>query len=426
MKFKIYTLGCKVNSCDSGIIAEILKNAGFEECEQDESAQINIINTCAVTAESERKSRQLIRKVRNSAPDSFVAACGCWSRVAKNTQEVLGEANAVIAHKKAEDTAAEIIKQASLFFNADSISISDCGIVLGTITESKTRAALKIQDGCNRFCTYCIIPYARDSLGSVSLEKIVSDVNELVKAGFKEVVLTGIHIASYNDNGRKLIDVIEAVSSQTQIKRIRLGSLEPKLITHDFVERISKIKNFCPHFHLSLQSGSTSVLKRMNRRYTSQEYISYVDLIREFIPNAVFTTDIIVGFPAESQEEFEESIEIVKRVRFAHVHLFPYSIREGTPAAKYPNQLSRKTKHERLKILEEVCNLVACEVLSEFVGKELDILTEYVNEKGFLEGYSSNYLRVAAPLKEGYSQNEIHTVKIEHLDGNVLVGTFKD
>ncbi len=425
MKFKIYTLGCKVNSCDSGIIAEILKNAGFEECGDDEKAEINIINTCAVTAESERKSRQLIRRVRNANPSSFVAACGCWSRVAVDTADVEGEADVIVTHKKAEDTAEEIIKKVSLFFGLEQNESAESFIVLGTITESKTRAALKIQDGCNRFCTYCIIPYARASLCSVPLEKVVDDVKELVKAGFKEVVLTGIHIASYNDGGKKLIDVIEAVSSQTAIQRIRLGSLEPKLVTEDFVRRLAEIKSFCPHFHLSLQSGSTSVLQRMNRRYTADEYLSYVDLIREYMPEAVFTTDIIVGFPAETEEEFGETVEFVKKVRFAHVHLFPYSRRKGTPAANYPDQLSRKKKHERLKILERVCNEVSLNVLSGFVGKELEVLTEYINAKGLLEGYSANYLRVEA-TPSGRSENEIHSVKIERLDGNILQGTFND
>lgn len=425
MKFKIYTLGCKVNSCDSGIIAEILKNAGFEECCGDENAAINIINTCAVTAESERKSRQLIRKVRNLNPSSFVAACGCWSRVAVNINDVENEANVIIAHKKAEDTAAEIVREASLFFGLEqNVSEEGC-IVSGTITEHKTRAALKIQDGCNRFCTYCIIPYARASLYSVSLEKVVSDVNELVKAGFKEVVLTGIHIASYNDEGKKLIDVIEAVASQTSIQRIRLGSLEPKLITEDFVRRLAEIKSFCHHFHLSLQSGSSTVLKRMNRRYTAEEYLSHVELIRRYMPDAVFTTDIIVGFPGETEEEFIETVEFVKKVRFANVHLFPYSRREGTPAANYPNQLSRKKKHERLKLLERVCCEVACGVLGDFVGKDLEVLTEYVNEKGLLEGYSANYLRVEAPSC-GRGENEIHSAKIERTDGNMLVGEFND
>ncbi len=426
MKFKIYTLGCKVNSCDSGIIAEILKNSGFEECdESDKDTDINIINTCAVTAESERKSRQLIRRVKNAYPESFVIACGCWSRVAVDIERMQDTANVIISHKKPEDTAREILRAASAFFNINEISDVECGVVLGTIAESKTRAALKIQDGCNRFCTYCIIPYARAALCSVPIDKVVSDVNSLVDAGFNEVVLTGIHIASYNDNGKKLIDVIEAIDSNTSIKRIRLGSLEPKLVTNEFVDRLSNVKSFCPHFHLSLQSGSTSVLERMNRRYTAEEYLEYMWLIRDKITNAEFTTDIIVGFPGETEDEFSQTMEFVKKARFTHVHIFPYSKREGTPAAGFPNQLSRSEKHERVRALSKVCDEVANEALTHYIGRNLHVLTERKNENGNFEGYSENYIRVEI-LSGECCENEIHKVAITGVKKDCLCGKIND
>lgn len=423
MKFRIFTLGCKVNSCDSDIISSVLKSCGHSECANDnEKVDFAVINTCAVTAESERKSRQLIRKIKTQYKDAYVFACGCWSRVGKSPEDSVPEADLIIKHKQPEDIAGEILKFLNPDMDMDFLDNLAC--MGGTLSETKVRSALKIQDGCNRYCTYCIIPYARNKMSSVPMAKAVDEVNSLVKRGYKEVALTGIHIASYKDGDSTLIDLIEKISSETSIERIRLGSLEPKLITEEFVTRLKKVKNFCPHFHLSLQSGSSTVLQRMHRRYSAEEYLSYCRLIKEHIPNAAFTTDIIVGFPGESEEEFNQTLDFVEKVGFSHVHIFPYSQRQGTPAAEYLEQISKSVKHERVKILERKCDEVSTRVLSEFIGKTMNVLCEYINDDGLAEGYSENYIRTC--FASGVeSVNQICPVTITKVCGNMLFGEVR-
>lgn len=424
MKFRIFTLGCKVNSCDSDIISSVLKLYGHSEsANDDEKVDFAVINTCAVTAESERKSRQLIRKIKTQYKGAYVFACGCWSRVGNSPEESVPEADLIIKHKQPEVIAREILKFLNPDIDMDFLDNLTC--MGGTLSETKVRSALKIQDGCNRYCTYCIIPYARNKMSSVPMEKAVEEVKSLVIRGYKEVALTGIHIASYKDGENTLIDLIEKISSETSIERIRLGSLEPKLITEEFVTRLKKVKNFCPHFHLSLQSGSSTVLRRMHRRYSAEEYLSYCRLIKEHIPNAAFTTDIIVGFPGESEEEFNQTLDFVEKVGFSHVHIFPYSQRQGTPAADYPDQLSKSVKHERVKILSKKCDEVSNRVLSEFIGKTMNVLCEYINDDGLAEGYSENYIRTCFASDEN-AVNQICPVIITKVCGNMLFGEVKE
>lgn len=420
MRFKIFTLGCKVNSCDSDIIKGVLKLFGYVECgENDDNVDFAVINTCAVTAESERKSRQLIRKIKTQYPNAYVFACGCWSRVGEDPEKSVPEADMIIKHKNPEDSARQILQFLNPQANTDFLDNLTC--TGGTLAETKVRSALKIQDGCNRFCTYCIIPYARSKMSSVPIEKAVEEVNFLVKGGYKEVALTGIHIASYKDGENTLIDLIERIAKETTVERIRLGSLEPKLVTEEFVTRLKAVDRFCPHFHLSLQSGSTTVLERMHRRYTAEEYANYCELIRRHIPDAVFTTDIIVGFPGETEEEFAQTLDFVEKVGFAHVHIFPYSQRQGTPAADYPNQIDKAQKHDRVHRLSEVCDNVSERVLSGFVGKTLKVLCEYINSEKLAEGYSENYIRTCFESGEN-AVNEICNVKITKVCGGMLYG----
>ena len=374
MRYRIYTLGCKVNSCDSDTISSVLETAGLASAGEDEPPDLAVINTCAVTAESTRKSRQLTRHVRNQYPACFI---GCFARTG-DAASSLPEADTVISRTGAADTGRSILEA---FFGRPFDDMSQ--LLPGTVHETRTRASVKIQDGCNRYCTYCIIPYLRGSLWSADPKDIVEKIESLSAEGYREAVLTGIHIASYSYGEYGLIDVLEMIDSECSIDRFRLGSLEPVLMSDEFISRLSRLRKLCPHFHLSLQSGSAGVLSRMKRRYTPQRYLEITERIREEIPGAVFTTDIIVGF--------------VRKARFAHVHIFPYSPRPGTPASSMSGQLTRAEKHSRLKRLEEVCGEVSRQVLSSFTGTELKVLPEYVNERGLLEGYSENYLRVCFP-----------------------------
>ena len=415
MRYRIFTLGCKVNSCDSDTISAVLEAGGLRRAEEDESPDLAVINTCAVTSESTRKSRQLTRHVKNLYPGCFVAVCGCFARVGEGAS-IPEEADAVIA-----DTAAELTGKKILEAFTGKSSDELFPALLGTVHETRTRAALKIQDGCNRYCTYCIIPYLRGKLWSADPKDVTEKINALSSEGYREVVLTGIHIASYSFDGHGLIDLLEKVDSECSVDRFRLGSLEPVLMNEEFVSRLSRLGRLCPHFHLSLQSGSAGVLSRMKRRYSPEDYLGYMKTIRSSIPDAVFTTDIITGFPGESEEEFSETAEFVKKAGFAHVHIFPYSPRPLTPAAGMSGQLSRAEKHERLKELERVCAEVSRDVLSSFVGSQLEVLSEYVNERGLCEGYSENYLRVNFP-GEDRDINRIVKVRVTALEDGMLLG----
>ena len=404
-----------MNSCDSDTISAALEAAGLAAAGEGEAPDLAVINTCAVTAESVRKSRQLTRHVRSMYPECFIAVCGCFARLEEAGDE-LPEADRIIRETRA-DLSGKAILEAYLGRSADGVAPA----LLGTVHETRTRASLKVQDGCNRFCTYCIIPYLRGKLWSASPDDVIEKINALSAEGYREVVLTGIHIASYSYEDKSLMDLLERVDSESAIERFRLGSLEPVLMSGEFVGRLSRLKKLCPHFHLSLQSGSTSVLARMKRRYSAAEYLGFMERIRKALPDAVFTTDIIVGFPGETEEEFRETCGFVRQARFAHVHIFPYSRRPGTPAADMPEQLTRAQKHARLKELESVCSEVSSEVLSLFAGKELSVLTEYINGKGLCEGYSENYLRCEFP-GDSDDINRIVRVRIVSSSGGILTG----
>lgn len=404
-----------MNSCDSDTISAALEAAGLAAAGEGEAPDLAVINTCAVTAESVRKSRQLTRHVRSMYPECFIAVCGCFARLEEAVDE-LPEADCVIRETRA-DLSGKAVLEAYLGRSSDGVAPA----LLGTVHETRTRASLKIQDGCNRFCTYCIIPYLRGKLWSASPDDVIEKINALSSEGYREVVLTGIHIASYSYEDKSLMDLLERVDSESAIERFRLGSLEPVLMSGEFVGRLSRLKKLCPHFHLSLQSGSTSVLARMKRRYSAAEYLGFMERIRKALPDAVFTTDIIVGFPGETEEEFRETCGFVRQARFAHVHIFPYSRRPGTSAADMSEQLTRAQKHARLKELESVCSEVSSEVLSDFEGKELSVLTEYINGKGLCEGYSENYLRCEFPGDSG-DINRIVRARIVSSSGGILRG----
>lgn len=425
--FNIQTLGCKVNQYESEAIEEIFEARGFEKKEKD--ADVYVINTCTVTNMSDRKSRQMISRARKDNPDAIIAVMGCYSQVkpedvakiegvdiilgSRNKEEVVDLCEDMLQNKEAIDQIISVSEEK----NFEDLQISN--------QTEMTRAYMKIQDGCNMYCSYCLIPYARGNVVSRPMDSIVKESQRLAQNGFKEIVLTGIHVASYGkdfDDGSSLIDVIENVASVDGIERIRLSSMEPRHITKDFLERMKATGKACDHFHVSLQSGSDDVLKAMNRKYDTKIFKEKTGLIREVFPNAGLTTDIIVGFPGETEENHKETMDFVDDIKFAKTHLFKYSKRDGTKAAKMKEQVNGNIKKERLKDLEAIEDKNRNEFLEKQIGKTLSVLFEDKSDiEGFKSGYSTNYLRVNVenPL---LPSNEIYDVKITGIENDELIG----
>lgn len=428
-KVAFHTLGCKVNQYETEAMAELFEKDGYEIVNEDAIADVYVINTCTITNLGDKKSRQFIRRAKNKNPEAVIAVVGCYAQTAP--EEVMGieEVDIVIGTKdrnKIVELSHQVIEnREKINIVTDIMKQHEFEEMKIENIEGKTRAFLKIQEGCNQFCSYCIIPYARGPIRSRKLDAILSEVEKLSKNGFKEVVLTGIHVASYGkDIGEiRLIDVIEKVHEVSGIERIRLSSIEPTIMTKDFLDRLIKLPKVCDHFHLSLQSGSDSVLKRMNRKYTTEEYRKIVGLIREYMPNVGITTDIIVGFPGETEEEFIETCKFVDDIGFSRIHVFPYSPRKGTPASKHKNQISGNVKHQRSKELIMIGEENTQKFNSNFIGATLNVLFEEQSKPDpeFIEGYTTNYIRVL--LKGSTSlEGKILSVKLEKLQGDNLVG----
>jgi threonylcarbamoyladenosine tRNA methylthiotransferase MtaB len=396
------TLGCKVNQFETEAMAEILERDGFKVLPPNEVSDIYIINTCAVTKESERKSRQFINKAKRINPNALVVAVGC--SVQLNSEKInKGTRADIIIGTKHKGNIGKLIKDKLNDIN-QAYEIDELNgrekfeeLQISTVHD-KTRANIKIQDGCSQFCSYCIIPYVRGPIRSRAHDDIIKEVKRIAENGYKEIVLNGIHISSYGkelQEKHSLIKLIEDINKIDGIERIRLGSIEPNLISdEDFMKRYAALDKACDHFHLSLQSGSNSVLKRMNRRYTREEYKNNVELIRKFMPDSGITTDIIVGFPGETDEEFNETMEFVKEIKFSRIHVFKYSIREGTKAAEMKEQVIDSIKSHRSKVLIELGESIADEFMKEFIGRELSVLIETEKNNNIYEGYTTNYLKV--------------------------------
>ncbi len=416
-KVASHALGCKVNQYESEAIAELFAEKGYETVGIDDWADIYIINTCTVTNFGDKKSRQLIRKVKRQNPEAIVAAIGCYAQTAPDDIKKIDGVNLIIGTKGRSDIV-ELVESYS----------PDMGVLctVGEIAKERvferlsinkladrTRAYLKIQDGCSQFCSYCIIPYARGPIRSRDPEDIADEVKTLAANGFKEIILTGIHVASYGKDlkGTSLLDVIKQVQRTEGIERIRFSSVEPNLMTREFVSGLAAMDKVCGHFHLSLQSGCDRTLKRMNRKYTSQEYENAVNLVREYFPDAALTTDIIAGFPGETEEDFEESISFAKKIGFLKIHAFPYSPKRGTPAAVMENQIQNSVKNERTARLIELSDTMGSEFIGKFYGKIMPVLFEREVCENFYEGYTSNYIRVIAESEQDI-QNKILNVKI--------------
>ena len=352
-----------------------------------------MLNTCTVTNMSDRKSRQIIRRVKQINPNSILAVTGCYAQVAAKELEKIEEIDLIIGNTEKKDIV-EIIENYTEKINLTDINNQKEFVDFGTTTYTeKTRAVIKVQDGCNNFCSYCIIPYAKGRVRSRKLENVIEEIQSVVKKGIQEVVITGIHVASYGldfeDKNIRLIDLLEEINKIEGIERIRLGSLEPRIITKEFVERLIKLEKICNHFHLSLQSGCNETLERMNRKYIIEDFKNIVKILRENIPDVALTTDVIVGFPGETDEEFKKTEEFLKEIKFSKMHIFKYSKRKGTPAASFLNQVSDGKKEERSNILLEMSAKNEKEFAEKYIGSEIEVLFE--NAK---EGHTKNYIKV--------------------------------
>jgi len=421
-----HTLGCKVNQYDTEAIMELFEKKGYEIVKSSEVADVYIINTCTVTSLSDSKSRQFIRRCKKINKDAKIVVVGCYAQTAPEEVMEIEGVNLVIGTKdrnKIVELVEELGVNDKVNYVTDIMSVNEFEELPIEKTAGKTRAFLKIQEGCNQFCSYCIIPYARGPIRSRKPDNIVSEVERLAANGFKEIVLTGIHIASYGkDINENLLDVIKRIHSIKGIERIRLSSIEPKMLTEEFVREIAKLNKFCHHMHLSLQSGSNKTLKRMNRKYTTEEFREIVKIVRAFIPDIALTTDIIVGFPGETEEEFMETYNFVKEISFSQIHVFKYSPRKGTPAAKFENQVPSDIKNIRSNMMIKLGEEMMQKYRSKFLGKRLKVLFEnnYTDEQ-YIEGLTDNYIRVVVKTKEDLI-GEIKEVLLKELKKDVVVG----
>ena len=420
MKVYFLTLGCRVNQYETDAARRLFLDNGHENVDSPEDADVCIVNTCSVTGEADRKSSQMLRRMANNNPDAVIVAMGCASEL-KNGEVpadiVIGTRDKNTVVTKVEEFFAHRGKELthSASHVRPEVSKSDEYHDFGTVLSPEgTRAFIKVEDGCNNFCTFCVIPYARGRVVSRSEESCLKEAEFLVSSGFKEIIVSGIHLCSYGkDQGKdilSLLELLKKIDSIEGLERLRLGSLEPKSMTPEFISGIKELKHLCPHFHLSLQSGSDTVLKRMNRKYTTAEYEDRVKALRAEFPDMSLTTDIITGFPGETEAEFNETIEYARKLKFAKIHVFPYSEREGTKAADMP-QMDMSIRKNRAKRLIEVSDELASEFASSMTGKETEILIEKIEEKDgktIAEGYTGNYVRAFAEVeKDKFSRGDI-------------------
>ncbi|MDD4689940.1 MAG: tRNA (N(6)-L-threonylcarbamoyladenosine(37)-C(2))-methylthiotransferase MtaB [Eubacteriales bacterium] len=410
-----YTLGCKVNTYESEAMAGLFEAKGYNIVDPQQKADIFIVNTCTVTAIGDKKSRQMIRRAKKLNPNSIVAVTGCYAQVAPDEITAIEGVDIVIGNEHKD----KIVELTETAHNDQICLVGEISPVyedFGTGNyHSRTRATLKIQDGCNSFCTYCIIPYARGEVRSRSMASIIKEVEHLAEQGFVEIVLVGIHLASYGKDLEEgdLISVVERLNEIPGIQRIRLGSLEPKCLTDDFVSRIRKLEKVCPHFHISLQSGCDTTLKRMNRKYNMEEYFEGIERLRS-IPDVSITTDVMVGFAGETEEEFAKSMTNVQKCGFSAVHIFPYSKRRGTPAAKMSGQVPESIKSERAAKMAQMTDKMKKDFEEKYIGQTVEVLFEQDGH-----GHTKNYIQVYAKGGEG-----VQNVKITAATNDGLEGTL--
>ena len=430
-KVALHNLGCKVNAYETEAMQQMLEAAGYEIVPFEPGADIYVINTCSVTNIADRKSRQMLHKAKKMNPDAIVVAAGCYVQADTKKAEADASIDIIIGNNKKQELI-PILES----YRTGHQKTTECVDINHTKeyenleidrTEEHTRAYLKVQDGCNQFCTYCVIPYARGRIRSKKTEDVVNEVKRLAASGCQEVVLTGIHLSSYGkerpEDQENLLTLIQAVHQVDGIERIRLGSLEPGIITEEFAAAISSLPKVCPHFHLSLQSGCTTTLKRMNRRYTAEEYREKCEILRKYYPAPALTTDVITGFPGETEEEFEESRSFVDSIHFYETHIFPYSKREGTKAAGMPDQLTEQVKKERSRILIALGKEHQREYMEQFLGQEKEVLFEEqqtVEGQEYWTGHTMEYLKIAV-ISEENLENKRVMVQLREMIGQDLI-----
>ena len=427
-KVAFCSLGCKVNQYETNAMAQKFVANGYKIVEFDEYADVYIVNTCTVTNIADRKSRQMLRRAKEINKDATLVACGCYAQVAKEELKKIPEIDLIIGNNEKNDIISIIENHIAQKGTEDIVSdvmYKLDYVELGTTTYTeKTRAVIKIQDGCDRFCSYCLIPYARGHIRSRKIENVIEEIKKVVEEGINEVVITGIHIASYGRDFKGenigLIDLLEEINKIKGLHRIRLGSIEPTIMTEEFVKRLSKLDKICDHFHLSLQSGCTETLKRMNRRYTTEEFKEVTKRLRTKFPNAALTTDIIVGFPGETEEEFNMTYEFLKEIAFYKMHVFKYSQRKGTKAAVMPNQIDGKVKEERSKKLIELSNENEYNYNKKYIGREVEVLFEE-REGEYLKGHTTNYIVVKHKMDKDDLINKIVKVRVSEAKQDCLI-----
>lgn len=420
-KAALHNLGCKVNAYETEAMQHLLEEAGYEIVPFTQKADVYVINTCSVTNMADRKSRQMLHKAKKNNPDSIVVAAGCY--VQTSEKEVLNDLSVdiVIGNDRKHDLV-RLLEEYSLDSVNDTVDDINDGKhdfeeLFIDQTKEHTRAFIKVQDGCNQFCSYCIIPYARGRVRSRRFENVIAEVERLAANGFKEVVLTGIHLSSYGvdfEEATGLLELIQAVNAVKGIERIRLGSLEPKIVTEHFASELSKLDKICPHFHLSLQSGCDATLKRMNRKYTTKEYERGCELLRKYFVHPAITTDVIVGFPGETEEEFEQTKAYLEHIHFYEMHIFKYSKRKGTRAAVMPDQIDEQIKAARSEKLIALGHDMSKEFRKFYIGKNEEVLLEekaVIGDKEYFVGYTKEYVKVAKETAENL-ENQIVSGRI--------------
>lgn len=420
-KAALHNLGCKVNAYETEAMQHLLEEAGYEIVPFTQKADVYVINTCSVTNMADRKSRQMLHKAKKNNPDSIVVAAGCY--VQTSEKEVLNDLSVdiVIGNDRKHDLV-RLLEEYSLDSVNDTVDDINAGKhdfeeLFIDQTKEHTRAFIKVQDGCNQFCSYCIIPYARGRVRSRRFENVIAEVERLAANGFKEVVLTGIHLSSYGvdfEEATGLLELIQAVNAVKGIERIRLGSLEPKIVTEHFASELSKLDKICPHFHLSLQSGCDATLKRMNRKYTTKEYERGCELLRKYFVHPAITTDVIVGFPGETEEEFEQTKAYLEHIHFYEMHIFKYSKRKGTRAAVMPDQIDEQIKAARSEKLIALGHDMSKEFRKFYIGKNEEVLFEekaVIGDKEYFVGYTKEYVKVAKKTDENL-ENQIVSGRI--------------
>ena len=429
-KVAFYTLGCKVNQYETNAMTQKFQEAGYEIVNMNDNiADIYIVNTCTVTNMSDRKSRQVLRRLKDKNKNAIVVAVGCYAQVAKQELEDMPEIDIALGNEEKKDIVQYVerfIEDKNKLIEIDDISTQREFKDMGRITYTeKTRAVIKIQDGCNQFCSYCIIPYARGRVRSRSKESVLEEITQIAQKGIKEVVITGIHVASYgrdfqNKNG--LIELLEKINEIEGISRIRLGSLEPKIITEEFMQRLVKLEKMCHHFHLSLQSGCDETLKRMNRKYTTTDITEIIERLRKYYDDVILTTDIIVGFPGETEEEFNKTYEFLKQAKLYKMHVFQYSPRKGTSAAVMPNQIDGNIKESRSKKLIELSNENQLYYNKKLIGQTVEVLfedKEVHDGDTYYKGHTQNYIMVKYKTGEDL-ENVLRKVKVTEAESEFV------